>query len=150
MARDEITLDLFRDFKPPEVVARFAPEQVRAETLAGKLSRAVKATLDAIARPRGDIAAAMGEFLGEDCSKAMLDKYASQGAEHSISAARLAALVAVTGDPRPLNTLLESLGLIVVPERYEWLIRRERAKELQRLAEREAAAADAQYRGAQR
>lgn len=146
MARDEITLDLFRDFEPPEVVARFAPEQVRAETLAGKLSRAVKATLDAFARPRADVAQAVTEFLGEECSRAMLDKYASQGAEHSISAARLAALVAVTGDPRPLNALLESIGLIVVPKRYEWLIRRERALELQRLAEKEAAAADAQWR----
>jgi hypothetical protein len=76
----------------------------------------------------------------------MLDKYASQGAEHTISAARLAALVAVTGDPRPMNALLESIGLIVVPKRYEWLIRRERALELQRLAEKEAAAADAQWR----
>ncbi|WP_374627510.1 hypothetical protein [Devosia sp.] len=146
MARDRITLDLFRDFEPPEVVARFPAEQVRAETLAGKLSRAVKATLDAFAKSRGDTALAMTEFLGEDCSKTMLDKYASQGAEHSISAARLAALVAVTGDPRPLNALLESIGLIVVPKRYEWLIRRERARELQRLAEQEAAAADAQWR----
>lgn len=146
MARDEITLDLFRDFEPPEVVARFPAEQVRAETLAGKLSRAVKATLDAFSRPRADVAQAMTDFLGEDCSRTMLDKYASQGAEHSISAARLAALVAVTGDPRPLNALLESVGLIVVPKRYEWLIRRERALELQRLAEKEAAAADAQWR----
>jgi hypothetical protein len=146
MARDEITLDLFRDFEPPEVVARFAPEQVRAETLAGKLSRAVKATLDAFARPRAEVAQGVSEFLGEECSRAMLDKYASQGAEHTISAARLAALVAVTGDPRPMNALLESIGLIVVPKRYEWLIRRERALELQRLAEKEAAAADAQWR----
>lgn len=146
MARDEITLDLFRDFEPPEVVARFPAEQVRAETLAGRLSRAVKATLDAFARPRADVAQAMTDFLGEDCSRAMLDKYASQGAEHTISAARLAALVAVTGDPRPLNALLESIGLIVVPKRYEWLIRRERALELQRLAEKEAAAADVQWR----
>lgn len=146
MARDEITLDLFRDFEPPEVVARFAPEQVRAETLVGKLSRAVKATLDAFARPRADVAQAMTDFLGEECSRAMLDKYASQGAEHTISAARLAALVAVTGDPRPMNALLESIGLIVVPKRYEWLIRRERALELQRLAAAEAAAADVQWR----
>lgn len=146
MARDEITLDLFRDFEPPEVVARFAPEQVRVETLVGKLSRAVKATLDAFARPRADVAQAMTDFLGEECSRAMLDKYASQGADHTISAARLAALVAVTGDPRPMNALLESIGLIVVPKRYEWLIRRERALELQRLAEKEAAAADVQWR----
>lgn len=73
MARDEITLDLFRDFEPPEVVARFPAEQVRAETLAGKLSRAVKATLDAFSRPRADVAQAMTDFLGEDCSRTMLD-----------------------------------------------------------------------------
>ncbi len=144
--RDRITLDLFRDFEPPEAVARFPAEQVRAETLAGKLSRAVKATLDAFAKSRDDTAKSMTEFLGEECSKSMLDKYASQGAAHSISAARLAALVAVTGDPRPLNALLEPIGLIVVPKRYEWLIRRERARELQRLAEQEAAAADAQWK----
>ena len=147
MAGDKITLDLFRDFEPPEIVARFPAEQVRAETLAGRISRAVKATLDAFGRSREDVAQGMSDFLGDDCSKDMLDKYASQGAErHTISAARLAALVAVTSDPRPLNALLESIGLIVVPKRYEWLIRRERLLELQRLAEREARDADAKWR----
>ena len=147
MARDEITLDLFREVEPTAIVERFADEVVRADTLAGKVSRAVKATLDAFGRSREDVARSISDFLGDECSRAMLDKYASQGAaEHTISAVRLAALVSVTGDPRPLNALLESLGLIVVPKRYEWLIRRERANELKKLAEREAAAADAQWR----
>jgi len=147
MARDEISLDLFRDVEPAAIVERFPEDEVRSDTLTGKLSRAVKATLNAFDRSRDEVATAISDYLGDDCSGSMLDKYASQGAErHTISAVRLAALVAVTSDPRPLNALLESLGLIVVPKRYEWLIRRERANELKKLAEREAAAADAQWR----
>ena len=144
--RDHCTLDLFRDFQPAPVVERFSAEEVQAWNLAGRLSKAVALTLTEAGMPRGDIASAMSDWLKDDVSKLMLDNYASQGKEHSISSLRLAALVAVTGDNRPLNALLSECGLIVVPQKYEALLRREQARELRERAEREEQAADAQWR----
>jgi hypothetical protein len=77
----------------------------------------------------------------------MLDAYASQAREqHSISAVRLAALITITEDPRALNVLLEDAGFIVIPKKYEALLKRERARELREQLEREERAADAEWR----
>lgn len=145
--KDDRTIDIYRDFKPEPVVERFDEDQIRAWSLAGRISKAVAATMDGAEKSRAEIARAMSEFLKEDCSKGMLDQYAAQGKEqHTISAIRLAALVVVTGDARALNTLLEEAGLIAVPKRYEALLRRERARELKERIEREEQAADAEWK----
>lgn len=146
MKRDGSTLDLFRDFAPAPVVPRHAEEDVRAWSRARRLSRALAKTMDDDGRSREAIAEALSEHLGERVSKAMLDAYASQEKDHAISALRLAGLVMVTGDARPLNTLLADVGLIVVEAKYEALLRREKARELRERAEREEAAADAEWR----
>ncbi|MCF1744656.1 hypothetical protein [Paradevosia shaoguanensis] len=138
---------MFRDFQPEPVVERFDHEEVRAWSLSGRLSKAVALTLNETGESRHDIAKAMSEFLEAPVSKAMLDKYASQAAEeHEISAVRLAALVAVTEDPRALNVLLESLDLIVIPKKYEALLRREKAREAKERLAQEEAAADAEWK----
>ncbi|MFL9828849.1 phage regulatory CII family protein, partial [Rhodoplanes sp. SY1] len=103
-------------------------------------------TLDSCGQTRDEIAAAMTEHLGERMSKAMLDAYASPEKPHAISAQRLAALVAVTGDARALNALLNEIGMIAIPQRYEALLRREKAREDKLQAEREEQAADAEWR----
>jgi hypothetical protein len=145
--RDTRTLDLYRDFEPPAVVERFSPEETKGWTPAARLSKAVALALDDYAPGREAAAEAMSEVLGDKVSKSLLDKYASQAAEgHTISALRLMALVAVTSDVRPLNTLLEGAGLIVVDKKYEALLRREQARLLKERAEREEQAADAEWR----
>lgn len=144
--RDAFTTDLFRDYQPAPVVERFAPEQVQGWSLAARLAKAVSATLKETPVPREEIARAMSEVLADDISKAALDDYASQAREKSISAVRLAALVEVTGDARALNALLENSGLIVVPQKYEALMRREKAREIKDRAEREEQAADAEWK----
>lgn len=144
--RDANTADLFRDYQPEPVVERFAPEQVQAWSLAARLSKAVSLTLKETAVPRDEVARAMSDVLNDDVSKAMLDAYASQAKEHSISAVRLAALVEVTGDARALNALLENSGLIVVPKKYEALMRREKARETIERAQRDEQAADAEWK----
>lgn len=145
--RDSLTADLFRDYKPEPVVERFDADAVQAWSLEGRLSKAVALTMDESGISRADIAAAMSDTLKANVSKAMLEAYASQAREqHSISAVRLAALIEVTGDARALNVLLESSGLIVVPQKYEALLRREKARELRERAEREEQAADAQWK----
>lgn len=144
--RDTATADLFRDYQPEPVVERFAPEQVQAWSLAARLSKAVSLTLKETAVPRDEVARAMSDVLNDEVSKAMLDAYASQAKEHSISAVRLAALVEVTGDARALNALLENSGLIVVPKKYEALMRREKARETIERAQRDEQAADAEWK----
>jgi len=146
MKRDRSTLDLFRDFEPAPVVPRFADEDVRAWNRSRRLKRTIAKTLDEAEGDRESVAAAMSEWLGESVSKAMLDNFASQEKEHQISALRLVALIAVTGDARALNDLLTEAGLIVIDKKYEALLRRERARELRERLEQEERAADAEWR----
>lgn len=144
--RDTLTGDLFRDYQPKPVVERFDPEAVQSWSLAGRLSKAVGLTLAECGQSRVEIARAMSDYLKDEVSKASLDAFASQAKEHSISALRLAALVAVTGDPRALNALLEDQGLVVVPRKYEALIMREMADEAIQRATRDRDAFDAAWR----
>lgn len=103
------------DWAPP---APFPEEQVRASTLAGRISRAVAATLRDCGLERREVAARMSAFLGEPVSAAMLDAYSSQArGDHNISAVRFAALLHATGDARLLALLAEPFGLAVVERR---------------------------------
>jgi hypothetical protein len=144
--RDAFTLDLFKDVKPAPVVPRFTDDQVKAWSRARRLSKAIARTLEDAEANRDEIAEAMSDFLEERISKPMLDNYASQEKDHAISAVRLAALVAVTGDARALNTLLSEVGLIVIEAKYEALLKREKARELREWAEREERSSDAEWK----
>jgi hypothetical protein len=120
--------------------AAYPPDQVRAATLHGRISRAVAQTLRDCGLPRAEVCARMEAFLGARVSQAMLDAYASQAREeHAISAVRLAALAHATGDARLLDVLAESLGLAVIPRRLLPLIElaevHEQAEALRRKAD---------------
>lgn len=145
--RDAFTMDLFSEYKPTKVVDRFDAERVQAWSLAGKLAKAIALTMEDSRMSRDEIAAQMSELTKSSVSKGMLDTYSSQARENNqISAVRLAALVAITGDARALNVLLEEAGLIVVPKKYEALLKRERARELRDAMDREIQNADAQWK----
>jgi len=145
--RDAFTIDLFREYQPAPVVDRFDGELVKAWSLGGRLAKAIAICMEECGLSRDEIAAQMSEITKASISKTLLDAYASQAKEQNqISAVRLAALVAITGDARPFNVLLAEAGLIVVPQKYEALLKRERARELRQQLEREEQAADAQWR----
>lgn len=144
--RDTSTLDLFRDVEPAQVVLRFDAEEIKAWSMARRLSRAIAKTLDGCGMTREEVAEALSEHLGEKVSKAMLDAYASPEKPHAMPAHRLAGLFAVTCDERPLNAMLNEVGLIAVPAKYEALLKRERARELRERAERDEQAADAEWK----
>lgn len=145
--RDTLTIDLFKEYQPTAVVERFDGDEVKAWSLAGRLSKAIALTMEESGMARDEIAAAMSDITKTSISKATLDAYASQAKEQNqIPAVRLAALVTVTGDARALNVLLEEAGLIVIPKKYEALLKRERARELRERCEREEKAADAEWR----
>lgn len=145
--RDAFTIDLFHEYQPSTVVDRFEDEQVKAWSVGGRLAKAIALCMEDSGMTREELAAQMSEITKNSISKTLLDAYASQAKEQNqISAVRLAALVAITGDARPFNVLLEEAGLIVVPKKFEALLKRERARELRQQLEREEQAADAQWR----
>lgn len=116
--RDGDTLDLL-SWKPPEQVQAFPAEKVRAANLRAALAKAVSLALKECEQDREEIAAAMGEYLGEPCPKSMLDAYASEAREeHVINVVRFLALMHATGDRRLLQLLAEPFGLAVIDARY--------------------------------
>lgn len=142
------------DWSPPQPVARFDEHRVRASNFRDRLARAISVALkdaDDRGHYREQIAQQMSEFLGERVSKHMLDAYASQArGDHTISVARLLALLHATRDARLLQLLAEPLGWAVVERKYLPLIElaavreqsdtlAKRAKEVRRAARREGA-----------
>lgn len=125
------------EWQPPQPVARFPDDQVRAASLPARISRAVSAALHDAGAQREAIAARMSAFLGERVSLSMLDAYASQARDHHrISVARFMALIHATGDRRLLELLAEPMGWSVIERRHLPLIEvaaiREREDELRR------------------
>lgn len=116
---DRSTLDLL-NWRAPDVSVRFEDErQVRAASLAGRVSRAVAATLKESGRSREEIAAEMSDYLGADVSEGMLAAYASgQREDHNISLVRALALLNATGDARLFGELLDPHGFAVIPKKY--------------------------------
>lgn len=128
------------EWQPPEPVVAFAPEQVRAASVASSIARAVAAALRDCGASRDDVAQRMSAYLGERVSKAMLDAYASEARrEHQIPITRLIALMHATHDRRLLQLIAEPLGWAVIERRYLPLIElaavQDRQDELRRRAE---------------
>ena len=155
--RDDQTLDLLQ-WQPPDVAPRVNQEQVRAETLRGRIARAVAMVLRDSELPREAIVERMSEFLDEPVSLQVLNAYASQAREeHTISAIRLVALAHATGDMRALQVLVDPLDHTVISNRYlpaiEAEITAEQADALTRRADelrQQAQHARRQWKGARR
>lgn len=127
-------------WRPPQPVARFEPERVRAVSTRAVVCRAISDALRGTGQPREAIARRMSEFLGEEVSKHMLDAYASPAREeHTISVPRFLALLHATRDRRLLELLAEPFGWTVIERRYLPLIElaavREHEDEVRRRAE---------------
>ncbi|MCV6583995.1 MAG: hypothetical protein OIF47_00525 [Marinibacterium sp.] len=122
-ARDPNTLDMFRDWRPPQVSVSLPPEVTTGGNLGSQLARAVSRALKAAGRSREEIAAEMSDYLGDEISKNMLDAYASEAREsHKITVERMMALIHVTGQHGLLGFIAEQFGLVVVHERYRDII----------------------------
>lgn len=118
MARDRGTLDLFA-WKPPRVAAEFAPEKVRAASIRAGIAKGVSLILKECGLSREQVADEIAAYLGEPCSKAMLDAYASEAREeHSIPLVRFVGLLHATKDIRPLGQIAKEFGYAVIPEKY--------------------------------
>ena len=106
-------------WSPPQPVASFPPERVRAASLAATIARGVSEALKRSGRNRDQVAKEMGEYLGEGVSLNMLDKYASEAAEeHVINVVRFMALVHATRSRELIQMLAEPFGWAVVEKRH--------------------------------
>lgn len=110
--------DLFA-WQPPKVVSAYAPEKVRAASLAASLSKAVSASLKECGKNREQIAREMSAYLGENVSADVLDKYASEAAEsHIINVVRFIGLIATTRDRRLLELIAATFDWAVIERKY--------------------------------
>ncbi len=122
------------DWQPPQTVARFQDDQVRAVSISDRLCRGISVALREAPYNRDQVATRMSEFLGQPVSVNMLDAYASQArGQHNISAVRLVALLHATQDRRLLELVAEMFGWPVIERKFLKLI------ELASLQEREDA-----------
>lgn len=142
--RDPYTLDLLRDYQPPEVAPAFEPEVTKGGTLDVKIARAVSEAMARSERGREQIAASMSDYLGfyKDDGKPgvtenMLNGYASAAhVDHKITLERFVALVDATESHELLNFVCSFAGFVAVPARYAEVIRLWQTEE--RLAELES------------
>ncbi len=113
------TANLF-EWQPPEPVRAFAPDAIRAATLAARYAKGISAAMKQCGRSRSQLAERVSNFLGEKISEPMLDKYASEAAEdHIINIVRFTGLAEATGDQqRLLQMLADPFDLIVIDRKY--------------------------------
>lgn len=122
--RDPHTLDLFRDYTPPEVVPAFEPEISKGGTLDVKISRVLSEAMARSGRTRAEIAAEMSDYLSQRVTENMLDCYASPARrDQKITLERFVALVDVTDCYELLNFICDFAGFVAVPARYAEVIR---------------------------
>ena len=158
--RDFDTLDIFRDYEPPQSVAAVLdPEIVKGGTLSAQIARALSQAMNDCDKSRAQIADEMSDYLGFHADERgrrsngavtanMLDTYASQArTDHKITMERFVALVVVTGAIDLLALACQPAGYVAVPRQYEAVIRMHRVRELKDRLAREEAAIDAELKG---
>ncbi len=146
--RDFGTLDIFRDYEPPQsVAAQLDPEMTGGGSLDMKIARAVSHALASTEKSRAVIAEEMSNYLDQRVTENMLDVYASQARrEHKITLERFIALIDVTGCHDLLALVCAPAGYVAVPRQYEAIIRKHRLAEMKERIEREERAVDAELK----
>lgn len=103
----------------PKPVKAFAPERVRAASLAATIARGVSEALKGSGRTRDQVAQDMSAYLGAAVPTNILDKYASEAAEeHVINLVRFVALIHATRSRELLQLIAEPFGWSVIEQRH--------------------------------
>lgn len=141
---DRLTSDLL-SWEPPKVAAGFEDGAVRGSRIGNQISQVVRLALDG--HDRAAIADRMSEELGYPVSLHMIEKYASEAAEaHKITLERFIALVEATGCIDALGFIAKRFDRIVVPRKFQAIIRKHQIRELRERIDREEQAVDAELR----
>jgi hypothetical protein len=117
--RDTKTLDLLA-WEPPVIVQSFPAEKIRAADLRVLVAKVVSLALKDCASPREEIANTIGDWLGENCTEAMLNAYSSEARGDKVpSLVRFIGIAHATGAAQPmLQAVAELFDLAVIPTRY--------------------------------
>ena len=111
------------DWAPAPAVVRFEEGAVRAQSLAGRICRAIGTSLRDCAVPRDQVAARMSSFLGAPIGVNALNAYASESRlDRMISLPWFVALLWATRDRRLLELVAEPFGWAVIDRKYLPLI----------------------------
>ena len=146
--RDNKTLDLFREYQPPEVTVGFEPEITKGGTLDVKIARALSHAMHECGLSRVEIAEKMSTYLDQKVTENMLNTYASPAREdHKITLERLIALVEVTGSHGLLGFVADFSDFVVVPKRFAEVIHLWIAEEELEKMERHRAILQSKVRG---
>ena len=143
-APDRSTIDMFRDWEPPQVSVAPRPEDVRGP-MDLVIARLIKRALEN--RSRDEVAIAMSEILGRSVSASTLDAWASPAKSNRIPLDAFVALVEATGDHSLLGWLPELHGYVVVPAKYADLIELHLLDEKEAEIARRKAMVAARYKG---
>jgi len=143
-APDRNTLDMFRDWEPPQVSVAPRPEDVRGP-MDLVIARLIKRALEN--RSRDEIAAAISEILGRSVTASTLDAWASPAKSNRIPLDAFAALIEATGDTSLLGWLPGLHGFVVVPAKYADLIELHLLEERESEIARRKQALTARYKG---
>ncbi|MVA19529.1 hypothetical protein GOZ94_11270 [Agrobacterium vitis] len=138
--RDPHTLDLFRDYTPPEVAPAFEPEVSKGGTLDVKISRVLSEAMARSGKTRAEIAAEMSDYLSQRVTENMLDCYASPARrDQKITLERFVALIEVTKCHELLGFVCGFSGFVAVPSRYSDIIHLWHVEEKKAELERQSA-----------
>ncbi|EFO33255.1 conserved hypothetical protein [Roseibium sp. TrichSKD4] len=122
--RDPNTPDFFLDWTPPKVSIGFEEGAIPGNDLSSRLSRAVARTMKDCGKDRVTIAGLMSKRLGRKVTVSMLETYASESKTgHNITVDQLVALMEATGRTEILGFVAEMFGHVVMPARYENVVR---------------------------
>ena len=122
--KDDLTLDLFNDYEPPEVVVQFPEDVVKGSSIDVRICRAISEAMKRSDKSRAEIADEMTDFLGgQTITTNMLDVYASPARQdQKITLERAIALAAVCDSPEFFGFICSFSNLIAVPEKYKDVI----------------------------
>lgn len=115
---DHGTLDMFRDYTPPELVAaHLAPEMTGGGSLDMKISRAVAHALTASGKSRADIAEEMSNYLDQRITENMLDVYPKAPIRPEVESTRAVLVEQGVDGSVPLAQARANAGLQPLPDK---------------------------------
>ena len=147
--RDQFTIDLFNDWKPPRISVGFEPGTIAGNRLGSRVSRAIAKAMKECGEDRTTIAGHMSERLGQKITVSALAAYASEAkVDNNITVERFIALVEATGKTELLGFLAEDFDMAVVPSKYENVIELALIEDHERMVETRKKTLQMKIRGA--
>lgn len=137
--RDDRTMDLLKDWEPPQVAAGYEPRVAGRGSIHNQIARLISQALrdaaDECGVSRSDVAAILTHDLGRPISEDTINKWTSEAATRPIPLDAFCSLVKNLKAKELLGFIPELLGYVAVPAKYADIIElhliEERERDLQ-------------------